>query len=350
MNVRESQIEDVLAAYPTICKGILNTVEDLSLVARQKILSSGDRIDLLFLSGNRIILVELKAVAFHRHFLLQALDYVGELKALQQNKRLIDGEITPYLLCTSMSDTGKKQCEAAGVVGVQYSIEYVFECFFATLRDTKSFITVRPRNHGLWNLHLLNRILYELDEPKLVTKLEKALRLSRSSTLSYLNMAAELLLVRSESQSWMLTDAGKQYVWSRDPSGTMDVISEDQSAVLQQVIIDNPFASGAIFGIYSLVESVYNLSRSTYPVDIEDLTQYFRESCGRHFEWKAIKTAHDATRMYSNYAIDIGLIGRVGKKFYLTPSGIKFILLLNLHKAMQMVDALGIHRPLLTTS
>jgi hypothetical protein len=342
MNVRESQIEDVLAAYPRICRNILGDIDELSLVARQKILPSGERIDLLFLSGKRIVLVELKSVSFHARFLKQTTSYVNELKTLQQTGKLIGGEITPYLLCTGMTSAGRKSCEREGVLCIEYSVEHVLESFFATLRDTKSFVTVKPRNHGLWNLHLLNRILYQLDAPKSVTELEQIAKLSHSSILSYLHLASEMLLLSNQEQTYSLTEAGKQYVWNRDPSGTLDIVSDDQSFVLQEIIIENPFSSGAIFGIYTLVDAIYSLSRNTYPVESKYLVNYFRQSCGRYFEWNAKKTANDATRMYSNYAIDIGLIGRIGTKYYLTPAGVKFILLLNLHKAIHMVDSLGI--------
>jgi len=40
----------------------------------------------------------------------------------------------------------------------------------------------------------------------------------------------------------------------------------------------------------------------------------------------------------------LGLIGRIGDKFYITPDGVKFILLLQLHKSIKIVDALGISR------
>ena len=45
--------------------------------------------------------------------------------------------------------------------------------------------------------------------------------------------------------------------------------------------------------------------------------------------------------MYSNYAIDLGLAAKMGEKFYLTPVGVRFIMLLNLHKTIKMVDSLG---------
>jgi hypothetical protein len=45
--------------------------------------------------------------------------------------------------------------------------------------------------------------------------------------------------------------------------------------------------------------------------------------------------------MYSNYAIELGLLGRSGDTFYLTPDGIRFILLLQLHKSLKMIDVVG---------
>ncbi len=44
--------------------------------------------------------------------------------------------------------------------------------------------------------------------------------------------------------------------------------------------------------------------------------------------------------MYSNYAIELGLLGRVNNRFYLTPAGSGFILLLQLHKSVNFVDAM----------
>jgi len=71
---------------------------------------------------------------------------------------------------------------------------------------------------------------------------------------------------------------------------------------------------------------------------------YFRESSGKHFDWSTEKTTLDGSKMYSNYATELGLIGRIGEKLYITPDGIRFVLLLQLHKAIKMVDALGISR------
>jgi hypothetical protein len=344
MNVRESQIEDVLAQYPDIAKAILGMADDLSLVARQKILPSGERIDLLLVTGKTIVLLELKVGRYEPHFLAQILGYTGELANLQQTGKLVSGEIIPYLMCTDCTTQQVNDCSRKSVRLVKYSAEEVLEGFFSRMQSTASFMTLKPSNHGLWNIHLLNRILYALDKPKGIPDLQKISSLSKSSVASYLRLAAELLLVRQEASQWALTDEGRKYVWNRAVNMPPEHLSDEQGAVLQEVIVQNPFSSGAISGIYTLVESLYNLSRNTYPVKAIHLADYFRQSAGTFFRWNARKTAMDAMRMYSNYAIDIGLVARMGEMYYLTPSGVRFILLLNLHKTIEMVDALGVSK------
>ncbi len=345
MNIRESQIEDIFATYPDILKDVLEISADITLIARQKILPSKNKIDLLFITGKKLLLIELKVDSFRKDFLQQVRDYTSELIQLQRSDKLVDAEIIPYLLCIETRVHQKALCEKKGVHLVEYSPELVLDSFFARLKNLADFITLKPTNHGLWNIHLLNRLLYVLENPKSKDELVKTCGLSKSTIGSYLRLAQELLLVsETEGKRWNLTDTGKRFVWNKDLQPPVEFISNDQSRVLQNVIIRNPFASGAIFGIYTVVEALFNLSKNTYPIPANLLMDYFRASSGRYFEWSSKKTALDSMKMYSNYAIDIGLAGKMGNKFYLTPDGIRFILLLNLHKTIKIVDALGITR------
>jgi hypothetical protein len=167
--------------------------------------------------------------------------------------------------------------------------------------------------------------------------------LSESTVGSYLRFAEEMQLVAKRSRNeYTLTELGKKYVWNRDPKAPEDHISEEQAGVMQDFIIKDPFASRAIYGIYTIVESVFTLSKNTYPVPLDLVINYFRESSGKFFEWSSKKAALDGTKMYSNYATELGLIGQIGDKFYITPNGVRFILLLQLHKTIKTVDALRI--------
>ena len=44
-------------------------------------------------------------------------------------------------------------------------------------------------------------------------------------------------------------------------------------------------------------------------------------------------------RMYTNYAIDLGLVGKVGNNYFVTPCGLNFVLLLNMHKSLKLIES-----------
>lgn len=342
MEVRESQVEDVLATYSDITKGVLGIQDDLTLLARQKLLPSGDRLDLLFVSGTKLKLLELKVSPFDKQFIAQVTQYKRELVQLQSEDKLVNGYIDAYLLCPSMTEVQKRECLASDVFPVDYSPESVLDSFFARLSRQAGFIFLKPADHGLWAIHLLNRLLYATGEGRDKKQLSAEIGLSESTIGSYLRFAQELHLVEKRNKKFALTELGKKYVWNRDPRAPVDYISDEQTKILQEFIVKDPFASRVILGIYTMVEVVFTLAKNTYPVPLDIVNSNFRESSGKFFEWASPKSALDGTKMYSKYAIELGLVGRVGDKFYITPDGVRFILLLQLHKAMQIVDSLRV--------
>ncbi len=345
MIVRESQVEDVLATYPDIAKEVLGTKEELTLLARQRILPSGERIDLLFVAGSRIKLVELKVEKCKPEFIEQVISYVNELTKLQDENKLIAGDIDAFLATPEFSQEQAKLCVENGIIPCQYQPQRVLDAFFSRLKEFANFITLKPADHGLWQLHLLHRLLYALSDKKIRKELAEETGLSVSTVGSYLRLAKDLHLIEiTNGKKYRLTDVGKKYVWAKDVKAPVEFISDEQARVLQDFIIKDPFVSRTVFGIYTMVETVFTLSKNTYPVPLNIVMNYFRESSGKHFEWSTEKTSLDGNKMYSNYAVELGLIGRIGDKFYITPDGVRFILLLQLHKTIKVIDALGISR------
>ncbi len=342
IEVRESQIEDVLATYPDIVREIIGIHDDLTLLARQKLLPSGNRLDLLFVSGTKLKLLELKVSTFEEGFVDQVARYKHELVQLQSEEKLVSGHIDAYLLCPVMTAVQKQQCLESDIYPVEYSPESVLDSFFARLRSQAGFIFSKPANHGLWAIHLLNRLLYTMSETKDKKQLSAELSLSESTIGSYLRFAEELHLVDRRNKECILAELGRKYVLNRDPKAPEDHISDDQTRILQEFIVKDPFASRVILGIYTMVEVVFTLAKNTYPVPLDMVINNFRENSGKFFEWSSPKSALDGTKMYSKYATELGLIGRMGDKLYLTPDGVRFILLLQLHKAMQIVDSLRV--------
>ena len=338
LEIRESQIEDIFATQLDEARSVLSIDDKISLISRQKILPSGNKLDLLFLSSTDLLLLELKAVRSKIRFCEQVVGYREELIGLQSNKEIPNMPIKAYLVCSDFLENHKKFCYANDVVPVQFSPYELLKNYYYKVKAVTRLIGLKPSNHGLWNLSLLNRILYFIKNEHSIEELVKKTGLSKSIVGSYLRLSTELgLTIRKPKVS--LTPLGSNYVAKKEQSAPVEFISDEQTEVLKEHITQNPFFSPAIFGIYSVVETIFALSKNFYPVPLKEAVKYFTYLTGKQNEW-AEKAARDAFIMYSNYGIDLGLLAKVGRDYYLTPAGIRFILLLELNKAILFVNSI----------
>lgn len=344
LHIRESQIEDILVMYPEIAARIMGENSDITPVVRQKSLPSGGRLDVVYIAGNRFLLVELKVEAFVSAFLNQILEYQKDLASLQTLNQFPAGVIQPFLLVPAIHDAQRKTCESAGVKVIMYSPPQVLEAFHERMRGTTSFLSLKPVDHGIWNLGLLSRPLLLLSQGKTPSQISDELQIERKTLNNRFRLAKDLTLLRGATQKVSLSELGEEFVRKIDPQTGLDSISDGQADLLRDFIARSPFDSPAIFGIYSMVDAVWALSRNTYPVGIDLLSPYFRDTIGKNFDWKTDKALSNGVRMYSNYAIELGLLGRVNNMFYLTPAGSGFILLLQLHKSVNFVDAMRAYK------
>jgi len=338
LEIRESQIEDIFATQLDEVKGLLSLTDNVSLIERQKILPSGNRLDLLFLSASNLILIELKAVKSKIKFCEQIIGYREELIELQEKGEIPGLPLKSYLVCPVFLDTHRDVCVKNDIIPLQYSPYELLKNYYFKIKAISKLITLKPSNHGLWNLHLLNRILYSIGSGTTIEKLTKATELSRSTVGSYLRLSSELGLTKTRPKV-MLTELGKQYVDNAERDKPINYISDTQTDIIKEYITTNPFGSPAIFGIYSAVETIFALSKNFYPVPLKEGIIYFRYLTGKQSEWSG-KAANDAFIMYSNYCIDLGLLAKIDRDYYITPSGIKFILLLELNKSILFVNSL----------
>lgn len=338
LKIRESQVEDVLATYPEITQKILNSDKELSLLARQKILNSG-RLDLLFISADKLLLLELKVEKFKDDFVDQVIAYRSDLFSIQGSGLLPRGPIKTYLLCPEFTSDAYKLCGNHDIVGVKYSPERVLQDYFGKIKTSIPFVELRPMDSGLWNIHLINRVLYALNDTNDLGEIAKKTELSIKTIKNHIRFAEQLCLVDRDLSNVSLTTLGKQYVFNRDQSAPIDIVSDEQADLIQGYILENPFATPTIFGIYQIVETTFNLAKNTYPVPMDMIKPQFRDASGKRFEWQTAKSVYHGARMYSNYAIELGLLASVGNKLLITPRGIGFILLLQLYKGIKMVKA-----------
>lgn len=88
------------------------------------------------------------------------------------------------------------------------------------------------------------------------------------------------------------------------------------------------------------MDSAFLLSRNKYPIELEDLRKMFQTVSGKVSEWRAQKSLSTATYTFLNFAMDLELLGKIGKQIVIAPAGFRFILMLQLHKSIKMIDSL----------
>lgn len=338
LEIRESQIEDILATQLDDVKNLLSVNGNITLINRQKQLPSGGILDLLFLASNELLLLELKAVRSQTGFCDQVVEYRDEILSLQPKNEFPNLPIKTFLVCPDFLDNHKTYCYKNDVIPIQFSPYELLKNFYFKVKAVATLVNLKPSNHGLWNLHLLNRILYSINPETNIQDLIYSTKLSKSTVNSYLRLSSELGLTRIKPNI-ILTDLGLNFVSSRDTEKSVEYISEEQTELLKTHITNNPFSSPAIYGIYSAVETIFVLSKNYYPVPLKEASSFFSILTGKQNEW-AKKAARDAFIMYSNYGIDLGLVAKVDRNYYITPAGIRFILLLELNKSILFVNSI----------
>lgn len=344
MFIRETQIEDILVNSPHLTKQVLGLSDELRLVGRQIQLPSG-RLDMLFSTMSQLILIELKVSSFQKQFIQQTLDYKHDLQTFQADGKLFDGEIIPYILIPHVTDFNRKLIKSKGIVCVTYNPEIVLDNFFNDLKTKSiaSFVEKKPIDIGIWNIHLINKFIYELEHTNSLADLQIIVGGSKKTLYNKIKFSYELGLVQSVAKTDIiqLTELGKEYIKYKDTIFS-DRLSDKQTELLRKYVIQNPYKSSVVLGIASMVESVFTLAKNTYPVPLEHLVDYFTYHSGKVFDWQTDKAKKHGMGMYSNYAIELGLLAKTDRSVYITPDGYKFTVQMQMHKGLKILDTLDI--------
>ena len=337
IDVRESEIEDIFAQYPDQVRRVLNLSDDVFLVARQKILPSG-RLDLVYSHLSELLLVELKVEAFQRSFVGQVLGYRNDLVSMQGKGQFPRGNVRPIILSPQVTRNDRQYAGQAGVDATTYDPGMVLSEFYRNAPLDVHYLSVQPSDVGVWRIGLANETVCMVKNYGTPQEIARHKGQSTRTIGNQLRLAEGLgLIVRSENRI-RLSSHGERFVDVRDPITLSDVISHDQAAVVRDFLLSDPFFSGITFGIITLVGSTFELSKNTYPVPLELLARHFISAAGLSYKWDSEKAVRKGVRMYTNYAVDLGLVGKVGRHYYVTPSGLKFVLLLNMHKSLKLIE------------
>ncbi|HRK59350.1 MAG TPA: hypothetical protein PLI74_06885, partial [Candidatus Kapabacteria bacterium] len=118
-----------------------------------------------------------------------------------------------------------------------------------------------------------------------------------------------------------------------------DRLNDEQVELLSNSIKENPFFSSVTYSIFSLIETVFVLSKNAYPVSKDALVDYFVKLVGKTETWRTEKARDTATYIFSNYACELQFLVKVNNEFYLTPKGIQAILLLQLNRSIKLIES-----------
>lgn len=343
MRIRESQIEDILAVAPLLTKNILALEEEPRLLSRQMLMPSG-RLDLLYAHRTDLLLIELKATRFQTQFVRQVSSYMADLVELQREGHLLRGPIYPYLLVTEATPTQARIANASHIRCVVYNPEEVLEYFYNNMKPIALFTETKPIDIGIWNIHLIHKLLYPIESGiHSVSQLRTHIGGSPRTLYNKIKFADELRLIywSPHQDAISLTSLGERYCEAKDPI-LPSSLSENQAGLIRSLVMSNPYESSVVVGIASAVEAAFALAKNTYPVPMANMIAYFAFHAGKYFDWQTDKAKYSATRMYTNYAADLGLLGKSQDNVYLTPEGIRFTVQMQLHKGLKLVESMKV--------
>jgi len=345
--VQESQIRDILASSPSIAKDALNIEGNIDLLRKEYSLPNG-RLDLLFISRDKLHLIELKVTQLEKESIDQVLRYKNDLETEKKEGKLANLEVVPYLVCPigMLTNEIKELCAQNRVVPLELNFQKLLNRFYEEFVLSLEFVQIKPVAGIKLAPFVLNPMLYYLKDhgPSTARELAKAKTMYKEYYVhrkpewlidqQYMRLAKALgLAQRTRDGKITLTEIGVRYV-DCDLSRPREM-SDAQARFIREYILKSPFGSSINFGIYSLVEAVLELSKNIHPVPKKMVADYFIKKVGKMYDWK--KVAWEQLYQYARFAEQLGLIGIIGKELYITPTGLNFVLQLQLHKALAML-------------
>ncbi len=334
----ERIIEDILSSDKSILSELLGvTPNDLSLVARQKNLKSG-KLDLLCLYKDELLLIELKVVDFCDDMIHQVNGYHDDLKELQAKHKLIDSEINKVLLVTGAKPKDIERCKEESIQVLTYEPQFVLSKYYENFKELSYFLKIQSADYGVVRLGLIKPVLHYLSLGKTFEEICGLEGKSEKTLRNRLSLAELLNLVVKSKQGYFLTDFGEKLI-ETNSSEIDDRFNESQIQLLSEFVKENPFYSSITYTVLALVETVFVLSKNTYPVPKDAVKDYFVKSVGKVHTWREEKAKETATYIFSNYACELQFLVKINNHFYITPKGIQAILLLQLNRSIKLIES-----------
>lgn len=339
LDISEAQVEGAFVGNLDLLAARLNTTHPLKLIARQFPVKSGEqRLDMLLTCGKRLVLVELKVGLCSEKHLRQILQYRETLREMQAAEELPVGEIDAYLMVTAAGDSHIHSGARRGVRVVVYDPLEVMNEYFRRMADLSPFLQIKPKDYGAYSIRRIANVADAMAKGNTrMRDIAAAIPVNANTAYHLLSGAADFGFARKKGEHWFLTDFGDAFVSARENPGAL---SPGQIEMVREFVSKHPFYSPTVFGVSAVLECAFLLARNAYPVEIRDLKDNFRMIGGKTHEWRD-NVVDRRTRAFLKFAVELELLGRIGDKAVVTPAGFRFVLMMQLHKGIEMIEGLS---------
>lgn len=338
-NITEKVIEDILSSDKSILAGILSVNQsDLNHVARQKKFDNRRILDLLYLYQNELLLIELKTVSFYDDIIQQINDYYEELMKLQNQSKLIKTKINRIILVPKASNQDFIRCREHNIKLIKFNIEEVLTQYYNNFKELSAFLKIQPGNWGVTRLYLLKSTLLNIEKGFSLSKIAEAENKSIKTIKNRLAVAELLGLVEKSKDKFSFTKHGKELIKLNDNTSE-ERFNVDQLGLIADFVKENPFYSQIIFSIISVVDTVFILSKTEYPVRYDIFQDFFVRSLGKDKTWTKPQAQLTGTYHFANYAEELGFIQKIDNHLFITPLGVQAILLFQLNRAIKLINS-----------
>lgn len=351
----ERAVADILAQFPAITEELIDPDGALVFARQEHVLPTGRRSDLLFFSGNELYLIELKIREARHEDVAQVESYIETYESEIIPAEYPGNELRPVLLAPSIPDAVNDECEHNGIEPVVYNVEDVLHQFNSKMFSQFEQHRLSIPSSGVRYLHYINGVVDYIASANnrsvstdelvrnydRVTKGDSSNKRNRITTL--LRLARRFNLVEAATNA--LTERGEEFAAQIDEQNPWE-ITDQQAAVLLDLLHDQPYATAATYGIVTYLEAVFELSKNSHPVKRGDLIEWHAELLGNRERSQTQKK--NVLVWTSNYAEELGLVRKFGRgaeeDHYLLPRAVPLLTSSRINSGLDMNKTFGAGR------
>lgn len=215
----------------------------------------------------------------------------------------------------------------------------VLSKYYENFKELSNFLKITSGDFGVVRIALLNSTLSLISKGYNLNDISLSEKKSIKTIRNRISVAQQLGLVsKHKKNNVYLTELGEKFHKHNINDISYNRLTNRQISIMSSFIKENPFYSSITYSIFIIIEVVFILSKSAYPVPKVALIDYFVKSVGKTNTWQTPKARETATYIFSNYAIELEFIIKINNEFYISPKGIEAVILLQLNRSIKLLE------------